>query len=756
MAQVPLCLYRAIKAARFIANPDITLNYLSRSQLFKGYSSTPYRNLIVRPFLRISSEIGQKGGAALGVGAVMSSDGVVSVDQATQQLRKLLQKAQEVKTSGSIEPPLLESDFDGAINDRIFRSEEQGTNNTQQAEIGRQAHYAIIETAVRNIFYSTLATIPIDDPRFIRLWNLLDIVSILSDNEQCEPGLIFWLIEELLDSQTIDGCRKVFDYLESRRERLTAKHFKQKNLIILRSCNELLRRLSRAEDAVFCGRVFIFLFQSFPLGDKSSVNLRGEYHVENVTTFDNLASKDGQIADKANADNQMEVDLVQNDAEAESSKERDDEVKPEVSIGDDNSTKPTQTTQPSPRPAEEQLKSKEKEDADRFYSIFWSLQQDFSNPTRLFDQTYFGPFKSGLETVVEKFKQVQHTLVPWGSARASADYKRSLKRKRADEDDGFASTFNPKYLTNRDLFDLEISDLAFRRHILVQALILLDFLVSLNQRSKSKLTGLQSQNRSVLYSHTLSEEDSAWAFKIRGEVANYLQDGMEGKFYYRMVDTVLSRDKNWVRWKAQSCPPIERPPVSVQEHQDARGVARRSCANKRMRAAPLGSLDLNFLNDAETPSGLEKLKGSDRSEMPSVESFERPIEGDDLDLDMAMTDEDKQLSLNAKASKTWRALRLASRGRLNLFDKIEDGNKLQILFRSYRGEDGNQNQDSPENMEIPDGAQAKQGDQEREAVDDASPKGDHDNAILQEKSANLAPSQTTEAQSSGADDAVVK
>lgn len=40
--------------------------------------------------------------------------------------------------------------------------------------------------------------------------------------EQCEPGLIFWLIEELLDSQTIDGCRKVFDYLESRRERITA------------------------------------------------------------------------------------------------------------------------------------------------------------------------------------------------------------------------------------------------------------------------------------------------------------------------------------------------------------------------------------------------------------------------------------------------------------------------------------------------------------------------------------------------------
>lgn len=38
----------------------------------------------------------------------------------------------------------------------------------------------------------------------------------------CEPSLLFWLIEELLDTQTINGCRTVFDYLESRRERITA------------------------------------------------------------------------------------------------------------------------------------------------------------------------------------------------------------------------------------------------------------------------------------------------------------------------------------------------------------------------------------------------------------------------------------------------------------------------------------------------------------------------------------------------------
>src|SRR5699024_8785853 len=63
---------------------------------------------------------------------------------------------------------------------------------------------------------------------------------------------------------------------------------------------------------VFCGRVFIFLFQSFPLGDKSAVNLRGEYHAENVTTFDETAKpasqenndKDVEMSDQKESEEQ--------------------------------------------------------------------------------------------------------------------------------------------------------------------------------------------------------------------------------------------------------------------------------------------------------------------------------------------------------------------------------------------------------------------------------------------------------------------
>ena len=53
----------------------------------------------------------------------------------------------------------------------------------------------------------------------------------------------------------------------------------------------------------------------------------------------------------------------------------------------------------------------------------------------------------------------------------------------------------------------QISDLAFRRHILVQALILLEFLLSLTAKAKGRLAELTLQNKSVLYQFTLGEED---------------------------------------------------------------------------------------------------------------------------------------------------------------------------------------------------------------------------------------------------------
>ena len=173
-----------------------------------------------------------------------------------------------------------------------------------------------------------------------------------------------------------------------------------------------------------------------------------------------------------------------------------------------------------------------------------------------------------------------------------------------------------------------------------------------------------------------------WASQMKTDIAAYLQQGSEGKFFYRMVDTVLSRDKNWVRWKAEGCPPFQRPSVSTDDFQDARGSAKRTCTNKRIRATPLGSLDLNFLTDGEVLGGLDRLKDSDRYSIPTVESFRGPIADDDFDLSRANNDEEKTRAEEARASKYWRLLRVASKSKLGIFDKIDDGSSIEALFQA--------------------------------------------------------------------------
>ena len=66
--------------------------------------------------------------------------------------------------------------------------------------------------------------------------------------------------------------------------------------------------------------------------------------------------------------------------------------------------------------------------------------------------------------------------------------------------------------------------------------------------------------------------------------------------------------------------------------------------------------------------------------IPAVESFREPIAEDDFNMDMAKTDEEKQLASDARASKMWRTLRIASKSRLNSFDRLDDGINLQALF----------------------------------------------------------------------------
>ncbi|EAT84514.2 hypothetical protein SNOG_08238 [Parastagonospora nodorum SN15] len=466
------------------------------------------------------------------------------------RLNYLLERARSVKPSTSIDPPLQVSD--------LIREDEFLFDPIEGSDEARRLS---VETAAKSLFYANLATL--------------------------------LLIEELLDSQSIEGCRVVFNFLESRREAIIAINSKNKDLVILRLCNELLRRLSRAEDPVFCGRVYIFMFQSFPLGDKSSVNLRGNFHVENVTTFEDF------LKDSSTEDDQMQID----DMEAEpvlkgESKSEEHNVK----LGNSNVQK-------------DELSSTM--DIDSLYPVFWSLQHSFSNPPRLFEEDHFKHFQKSLEATLAKFKEVPKVIQAGDSERTKEQMDQD-----GDDYDAFGKRLQPQISHKprsvqawryaiRDKLVEALSDLAFQRHILVQALILVDFLLTLTEKAKSKSI-YQKAQKAMQYNFTLREEDTEWALGIKTAIANYLQEGPDGKFYYRMVDTVLSRDKNWVRWKMENCQPFTRDRVATKDFLKAKSGAQKAVANKANRK-PMGVPgSLKFLYNTEAETGLAQLRNAEK------------------------------------------------------------------------------------------------------------------------------------------------
>ena len=102
-----------------------------------------------------------------------------------------------------------------------------------------------------------------------------------------------------------------------------------------------------------------------------------------------------------------------------------------------------------------------------------------------------------------------------------------------------------------------------------------------------------------------------WALGIKNSIANYLQDGPDGKFYYRMVDTVLSRDKNWVRWKMENCQPFTRDRVPTKDFLEANTEGTAELKNKEVKP-PSKNGQLTFLSKNETEKGLTKLKHAKR------------------------------------------------------------------------------------------------------------------------------------------------
>lgn len=167
---------------------------------------------------------------------------------------------------------------------------------------------------------------------------------------------------------------------------------------------------------------------------------------------------------------------------------------------------------------------------------------------------------------------------------------------------------------------------------------------------------------------------------MRKRIYDYIFAGPDGQYVHRIIQAVTQRDKGWTRWKMETCPPIERPAVSPDEFNEARASAKRMATSKKLRPHPMGSLSLDFLKAEDEETAMQKFKDPARWKLPDLATFKDKIADDDFELGFAKTEKEKAQFVESKASKTWRALRIASRTRLTAFDKIDDWQDIKAIF----------------------------------------------------------------------------
>jgi THO complex subunit 1 len=175
--------------------------------------------------------------------------------------------------------------------------------------------------------------------------------------------------------------------------------------------------------------------------------LRGEYHTENVTTFDEISEPQNRSDGAMDVDSEDQTLVSEIPTKKLQTSEKDTNGQAVHLVAEEPKALAPNTNQGGPASAL---------DMDALYPVFWGLQTNFSAPTRLFDPEHFASFRTGLEATLALFQRVNTDLENRGMTKGFEDPRRGLKRKRVGDVGEMTNSFNPKYLTSRDLFELEV------------------------------------------------------------------------------------------------------------------------------------------------------------------------------------------------------------------------------------------------------------------------------------------------------------
>uniref|UniRef100_A0A8C8JMZ7 Death domain-containing protein n=1 Tax=Oncorhynchus tshawytscha TaxID=74940 RepID=A0A8C8JMZ7_ONCTS len=314
----------------------------------------------------------------------------------------------------------------------------------------------------------------------------------------CSATTPFLLLGDILDCLPLDQCDKIFSFVEE-----NVSTWKSVSSLVCIFHHEtpsepadLLRRLSKSQNTVFCGRIQLFLARLFPLSEKSGLNLQSQFNLDNITVFNK---------------NEQESTLGQRPTEE---KEDGMEVE-EGEMGDEEPGAPA----PCSIPIDYNL-----------YRKFWTLQDYFRNPVQCYEKFSWITFLKYSDETLAVFKSFK-----LDDMQAS---KRKLEELRTAGGD---HVYFAKFLTSEKLMDLQLSDSNFRRHILLQYLVLFQY--------------LKGQVKFKSSSCILNDDQCLWMEETTKLVYQLLKEiPPDGDKFATMVEHVLNTEENWNSWKNEGCP----------------------------------------------------------------------------------------------------------------------------------------------------------------------------------------------------------
>ncbi|XP_049874570.1 THO complex subunit 1 isoform X2 [Pectinophora gossypiella] len=376
------------------------------------------------------------------------------------------------------------------------------------------------------------------------------------------PTMPVVLLGDIFDALTLNKCEKMFTYVENGvniwKEELFFGACKNN---LLRMCNDLLRRLSRSQNTVFCGRILLFLAKFFPFSERSGLNIVSEFNLENVTEFG------GDISStlRDSLDEEMVVDSD----------------KGKLSI-DYN-----------------------------LYCKFWSLQDFFRSPNTCYNKLQWKTFVAHSGSVLSAFSSYKLEAVELQKSKLNR-----LKTVSAELTESKEQHYFAKFLTNQKLLELQLSDSNFRRCVLIQFLILFQYLTS-TVKFKMESQELKSDQMEWV------KDTTSMIYKLLGETPP------DGKRFAECVKHILKREEHWNSWKNDGCPEFQKPkpPPQTEPSEDVRK------AKKRRR--PVGDIvkeyeaqEKVFMGNNELtklwnlcPDNLAACRTKERDFMPSLESY---------------------------------------------------------------------------------------------------------------------------------------